>query len=402
MRFPGFELCPLLLLLLLLPPVRSNGSVVIDFEVGTMRNDRRMISKFCAFLLMVIRFQMRAACSSSSPPPLAPALYVFGDSLFDSGNNNLLPTLSKVNYLPYGHDFPRGATGRFTNGRTVADFLAEFMGLPYPPPYLSFRTSGVVTGLNFASGACGILPETGSYSGKCLNLGDQVRLFESHAVNDLPRLLKSSDEVSANLAKSILAFAIGSDDYLENYLNPVLYSTSKTYEPPPFAKLLVAGLSQHLERLYNVGARKFVVFEIGPIGCMPTSAKKSKDGGVCDGGQNLLVSYFNQMLQPVLENMTSSLAGSMFVLGRVNGLCYDAVINPSEYGLTDSKNPCCKTWGNGTLSCIPFLTPCPDAGKHFFWDGYHPTDVASSILASRCFNDTNVCSPISVQDLVQM
>ncbi|XP_048128990.1 GDSL esterase/lipase 7-like [Rhodamnia argentea] len=342
---------------------------------------------------------MRAVCSL---PPLAPALYAFGDSLLDSGNNNLLPTLTKVNYLPYGDNFPRGATGRFTNGRTVADVLAEFLGLPYPPPYLSFKTSGVITGLNFASGACGILPETGSYLGKCLSLDDQVSFFESYAANDLPRLFKSSDEFSGYLAKSIFTFWIGSNDYLSNYLNPTLYSTSKTYEPRPFAKLLVALLSQHLERLYDVGARKFVVNEIGPIGCIPSVAKQSNHDGICDGGPNLLVSYFNEMLQPMLDNMTSSLAGSMFVLGRGNGLGYDAVTNPSKYGLTDSRNPCCTTWGNGTLTCIPALTPCPDVNKHFFWDGYHPTDVVSSIIASRCFNDTNICSPVSIQDLVKI
>lgn len=92
-----------------------------------------------------------------------------------------------------------------------------------------------------------------------------------------------------------------------------------------------------LQRLYNIGARKFVAFELGPIGCVPSFAKKSNHGGVCDGGLNLLVSYFNQMLQPMLQNMTSSLAGSMFVLGRVNGIGYDAIINPSRYG-TDSTH----------------------------------------------------------------
>ena len=58
--------------------------------------------------------------------PLAPALYVFGDSLFDSGNNNILPTIAKANYLPYGVNFVKGVTGRFTNGRTIADFLGIF------------------------------------------------------------------------------------------------------------------------------------------------------------------------------------------------------------------------------------------------------------------------------------
>lgn len=37
----------------------------------------------------------------------------------------------------------------------------EYIGLPFSPPYLSIMGSVTKTGLNFASAACGILPETG-------------------------------------------------------------------------------------------------------------------------------------------------------------------------------------------------------------------------------------------------
>lgn len=55
--------------------------------------------------------------------PHVPCYFIFGDSLVDSGNNNELVTKAKANYLPYGIDFPQGATGRFTNGRTMADII---------------------------------------------------------------------------------------------------------------------------------------------------------------------------------------------------------------------------------------------------------------------------------------
>ena len=50
-------------------------------------------------------------------------MFVLGDSLFDNGNNNYLVTLAKSNFLPNGLDFQFGPTGRFCNGRTVADVL---------------------------------------------------------------------------------------------------------------------------------------------------------------------------------------------------------------------------------------------------------------------------------------
>lgn len=55
-----------------------------------------------------------------------PCLFFFGDSQFDNGNNNNLLTLAKVNYPPYGIDFPGGPTGRFSNGQNIADFLGIF------------------------------------------------------------------------------------------------------------------------------------------------------------------------------------------------------------------------------------------------------------------------------------
>lgn len=53
------------------------------------------------------------------------AMYVFGDSLVDNGNNNYLDAQAKANFLPYGIDFYLGPTGRFTNGKTIIDFLCN-------------------------------------------------------------------------------------------------------------------------------------------------------------------------------------------------------------------------------------------------------------------------------------
>ncbi|KAL8161851.1 hypothetical protein V2J09_013340 [Rumex salicifolius] len=111
------------------------------------------------FLITYLMYSLPKATSMS----LVPALYVFGDSLLDSGNNNLLPTMAKADYYPYGVDFVEGVTGRFTNGRTTSDFVAEYLGLPYPPPILRLQTPNWYTGFNYASGSCGILENTGSH-----------------------------------------------------------------------------------------------------------------------------------------------------------------------------------------------------------------------------------------------
>ncbi|KAG4935477.1 hypothetical protein JHK84_049683 [Glycine max] len=55
----------------------------------------------------------------------APAVYVFGDSLVDIGNNNYLSLSIEKAILPhYGIDFPtKKPTGRFSNGKNAADLI---------------------------------------------------------------------------------------------------------------------------------------------------------------------------------------------------------------------------------------------------------------------------------------
>lgn len=57
----------------------------------------------------------------------AAALYVFGDSFFDSGNNDYIntTTLYLANYWPYGETFFHFPTGRFSDGRLMSDFIGK-------------------------------------------------------------------------------------------------------------------------------------------------------------------------------------------------------------------------------------------------------------------------------------
>ncbi|XP_062103238.1 GDSL esterase/lipase 7-like [Humulus lupulus] len=337
---------------------------------------------------------------------VAPALYVFGDSLFDSGNNNVLPTFAKANYLPYGIDFKQGVTGRFTNARTVADFIAEHLGLPYPLPYYKSKRpeSATLTGLNYASGSCGILPETGHKYGKCLNFRKQIDLFNSTKEKELKRLFnKEEDKLSEYLSKSIFIISIGNNDYINNYLETTPHEETKE-DPQTFAQGLVDKLADQLQILYELGARKVLMFELGPIGCLPSITRKkdqSNESSQCVEKINEMIKDFNQRLGIMLQNLTSTLQPSNFILGHVHSLGYDAIQNPFKYGLKDTSNPCCETWKNGTSGCIPFKKPCEDRSSHYFWDAFHLTESVCSTIASRCFHDSSVCSPF-IKYLVQL
>ncbi|KAG1354155.1 putative GDSL esterase/lipase EXL3 [Cocos nucifera] len=62
--------------------------------------------------------------SSNQTTPLVPAVIVFGDSIVDPGNNNVIKTIVKCNFPPYGVDFiGHMPTGRFSNGKIPTDFI---------------------------------------------------------------------------------------------------------------------------------------------------------------------------------------------------------------------------------------------------------------------------------------
>lgn len=85
-----------------------------------------MPSTLPALLLISIIFIVVSPNGAVGSPQFS-AMFVFGDSIVDDGNNNRLNTRAKANFVPYGIDFNKGPTGRFCNGKTIIDFL----GMPF-------------------------------------------------------------------------------------------------------------------------------------------------------------------------------------------------------------------------------------------------------------------------------
>jgi len=73
-------------------------------------------------LAAMVSFLITSRAQSTTKTP---AMFILGDSLLDNGNNNYIVTLAKSNFLPNGLDFQFGPTGRFCNGRTVADVIGN-------------------------------------------------------------------------------------------------------------------------------------------------------------------------------------------------------------------------------------------------------------------------------------
>ncbi|XP_044468850.1 GDSL esterase/lipase 7-like [Mangifera indica] len=340
-----------------------------------------------------------------STNPLTPALFIFGDSLMDCGNNNYIPTMARANYFPYGIDFGH-PTGRFCNGLTAADYITRHLGLPLIPPYLSPMSKGrkILNGLNYASAAAGILDETGQTYGARTTFNEQILQFEGTISLDLQSFFKNPDELNRYIAKSVFLISIGSNDYINNYLQPNSYPSSKFYSGEGFADLLINIFSIQLSTLYRLGARKMAVVGVGPLGCIPNQLSTANGKNSCIKKVNDLAAMFNSRLIQLINTLNASLPGSFFIYHNTYDLIYDMVTSPSRYGFVVPNRACC---GNGryggNLTCLPQQQPCANRNQYIFWDPFHPTQAVNAIVARSCHGKSATkCYPISIDHLAQL
>ncbi|XP_009793810.1 GDSL esterase/lipase At1g71691-like [Nicotiana tabacum] len=361
-----------------------------------------MASKFRLFSLGFLLFVVlanNAICQEEDGTrnALVPAMFIFGDSLIDNGNNNNLPSFAKANYFPYGIDFNGGPTGRFSNGYTMVDVIAQLLGLPLIPPYTEASGDQMRFGINYASAAAGILDITGRNFVGRIPFNQQITNFES-TVNQIRSNLGVSD-VGEALAKSIFFVGMGSNDYLNNYLMPN-YNTKNQYNAQQFASLLVQQYNQQLMRLYNLGARKFVIGGVGLMGCIPSILAQSQNGE-CSEEVNQLVLPFHNNVRSMLNNFNTNLPGSKFVYIDIRNMFQDLLTNYRQYGFSEINNGCCGVGRNrGQITCLPFQTPCQNREQFIFWDAFHPTEAVNILFGRKAFNGgPDVVYPINIQQL---
>ncbi|KAK9724955.1 hypothetical protein RND81_05G111200 [Saponaria officinalis] len=334
-----------------------------------------------------------------------PASFVFGDSLVDVGNNNFIVSLSKANYPPNGIDFGL-PTGRYTNGRTIADIIGQELGLKaFSPPYLAPTTKGqaIMQGVNYASGGGGILNQTGQIFIGRLNFDAQLDNF----ANTKADLIRNIGEKAANefLEKALYSVTMGSNDFINNYLTPVVSRVEQTLvSPQAFVDAMISKYRVQLMRLRNMGAKKILVVNVGPIGCIPYLRDINPTAGTnCVAFPNQLAQLFNFRLKSLVSELSTNLPDSRFVYADVYRVVDDILTNYSSYGFENANSACCSVSGRygGLIPCGPSSKVCSNRSKYVFWDPYHPSDAANVLIAKRLIDgDSDVISPTNVRQLL--
>lgn len=311
-----------------------------------------------------------------------PAIFAFGDSIVDQGNNNDIPTLTRCNFPPYGRDLNGGvATGRFSNARTPPDILAHELGIKdLVPAYLDphLESEDLLTGVSFASGGSGYDPLTPLLV-SALSLDKQLEMFKEY----IGKIKDVVGEEKANfiVGNSIYLVVSGSDDIANTYYTTPLRRPQ--YDINSYADFLVASASDFIKVLYEIGARRIAVFNLPPIGCVPS--QRTLAGGpsrLCAEDHNKAAELVNSKLSSAMDSLKKMSPQAKIVIIDIYNPLLNLILHPQDYGFEVVDRGCC---GTGEIEVVVLCnsnTPtCPDDTKYLFWDSYHPTDKGYALLA---------------------
>ncbi|XP_057802495.1 GDSL esterase/lipase 7 [Salvia miltiorrhiza] len=336
--------------------------------------------------------------------PLAPALFVIGDSSVDSGTNNFLGTFARADRAPYGRDFDtHQPTGRFCNGRIPVDYIALRLGLPFVPSFLAQTGSvdDMIRGVNYASAGAGIILSSGSELGQHISLTQQIQ----QVMDTFQQFIITMGEVAAKnlISNSIFYISIGSNDYIHYYL----LNESKVqsmYLPWSFNQFLARAMKLEIQNLYNANVRNLIVMGLAPLGCAPYYLwLYESENGECVEMINDMIVEFNYAMRYMVEELNHELSGANIIFCDAFEGSMDIMKNSDRYGFNVTSDACCGLGQyNGWILCISSDMACSNASSHIWWDQFHPTGTVNEILADNVWSGRhiNMCYPMNLQEMV--
>ncbi|CAN8235602.1 unnamed protein product [Cochlearia groenlandica] len=333
------------------------------------------------FALLLVASLVALAKSS----PSVPAIFTFGDSIFDAGNNHFNKNCTaQADFPPYGSSFFHRPTGRFTNGRTVADFISEFLGLPLQKPFLESRIrvlNGTLKrfpsdGINFASAGSGLLLDTNKDMG-VTPIQTQLEQFQT--------LVEQNQIEKSLIQESLFMFESGSNDIFSYFL-PL---KSPTLSPEAYVDTMLAQVNNTIDLVYRLGARRIAFFSLGPVGCVPARALlPNAPTHKCFGKMNVMAKMYNRKLEDIVNIVPFKYPGAVAVFGAVYGITHRLQTYPARYGFKDVTTACCGVGKlGGLVQCgREGYKICDNPNEFLFWDFYHPTERTYHLMSKALWN----------------
>ncbi|XP_019462353.1 PREDICTED: GDSL esterase/lipase 1-like [Lupinus angustifolius] len=360
--------------------------------------------KIC-FLILYTKLYIATLCHGFCLAEEHVALFIFGDSVFDVGNNNYINTTTdmQANFLPYGETFFKYPTGRPSDGRLIPDFIVEYANMPFIPPHLQPGNHQYTDGANFASAGAGALAETNQ--GLVIDLKTQLKYFI-----EIERLVKQKlgdAEGGRLVSKATYLFSIGSNDYLVPFI-----SNSTMLQKHPikeYVNMVIGNLTTVIQEIYEKGGRQFGFLNVPPLGCLPVlKALMPADKDGCVEGAMELAQLHNGALRKVLQKLNTQLKGFKYSYMDFYTSYNERMNSPSKYGFKEGNIGCCGGGPyRGFQSCggkrsVKEYELCENVEEYVIFDAVHPTEKTYQQIAELMWNgDHNVAGPYNLRELYE-
>jgi len=288
------------------------------------------------------------------------ALYVFGDSLSDTGNDFIATTASGLSPAVPPSVSPNRSyyQGRFSNGPIAVEYLWRLLSrnnaaavvpsLAGPPldgkGAIAFAFGGSTSGVSSPTPGGFLVP----------GLIGQVSLFADAAKLKTPR------------QRALYTVWTGSNDYaLQIASSP---------------QSVIANITFAIESLYALGARDFLIPNLPDLGLTPFAVSKGLGPQLTQ-----LTRLHNSLLKQAIEGLAAKYPAARFM--QVNVFALGQVLVASGLVLTSPPALDYLKPGIGASSCL-FTNPatCPDVNlaaplpPFLFWDIMHPTTQVHSVI----------------------
>ncbi|VVA97597.1 unnamed protein product [Arabis nemorensis] len=372
-----------------------------------MANIERLGSIFLLFSTIILSINF-INCEKSLLTNQA-ALFVFGDSVFDVGNNNHINTFraAQANVWPYGQTTFKFPTGRNSDGRLIPDFIAEYAWLPLIPPYLQpgNSVSQFTYGVNFASAGAGALVETHRPQ-NVIPLGSQLNNFKN--VEKMFKEKLGDAETKRIFSRAVYLIQIGPNDYF--YPFSVNASYFQSHSKAKFVDYVIGNTTTVIEGIYKIGGRKFGIMNMGRLDCIPGLLTMDPTRiGSCFEPITELIKLHNARIPNVLRDLQRRLPGFKYSLFDSYTAGTEAMENPTKYGFKEVKKACCgsgpfrgsSTCGYRAGSSRDFEL-CENVSDYMFFDGSHTSEKANQQTAELMWDGpSDLVGPYTLKTLFQ-
>ncbi|MBW4599175.1 MAG: SGNH/GDSL hydrolase family protein [Calothrix sp. FI2-JRJ7] len=212
-------------------------------------------------------------------------IYVFGDSLSDTGN---MYRATNRNYPP----IPPYFQGRYSNGQVWVEYLASKLALNSKQS-TNFAFGGAMTGKVGNNGIPGLLGQVENFTKNQLDTNDS----------------------------GLYVIWAGANDYI--------YGVADSTAP-------VINITQAVESLLNAGAKKVLVADLPDLGDLPATKSSASSQSL-----SAVTKAHNQDLAKSLSQLRQKFdSNSQIIELDISSLYRDAISNPSKYGFTNVTSAC--------------------------------------------------------------